>query len=134
MVTQVNGIDHVNIISGNLDATAHFYERLLGLRPAATRDASDTFSRGWLYDSHNRPILHLRAYNAERDGIPDRKSLPTGSIDHVALACSDFTATLQRCEEMELAIRVNDQKYGKLRQIFLHDPNNVLLELNFGEE
>ena len=57
--------------------------------------------------------------------------MPTGSIDHVALACDDFAGIVRRCEELGVAHRVNDRKDADLRQVFVTDPNNVTLELNF---
>ena len=40
----------------------------------------------------------------------------------------------RRCQELGIAHRLNDRKHGELRQIFLTDPNNVALELNFAGE
>ena len=33
--------------------------------------------------------------------------------------------------QLGVAHRVNDRKFGDLRQVFVTDPNNVVLELNF---
>lgn len=127
---QVTGIDHVNIIAADLDETARFYASLLGLRAAEIPDAPAGFDGRWLYDATDRPIIHLMAWNAQRHAGLDRGSA-SGSIDHVALACKDFAGTVRRCEELGVAHRVNDRKFGDLRQVFVTDPNNVTLELNF---
>lgn len=126
---QVKGIDHVNIIAKDLDATVAFYERLFGFtveRP----DFGGGFQGCWLTDETGRAPIHLMAWNAERHGA-DRGSA-TGSIDHVALACDDFDGLLQRCEELGVEHQVNDRRIGNFRQIFVTDPNEVTLELNFG--
>lgn len=128
---QVKGLDHVNIIAADLDETAGFYEALLGLRSGRPPNAPASFDGRWLFDIANRPIIHVMAYREERHGKAERRNMPTGSIDHVALACQDFDGTLQRCEELNVEHRVNDRRFGNLRQIFVTDPNNVLLELNF---
>ena len=130
---QVKGIDHVNIIAADLDETARFYESLLGLRPAKIPNAPAGFDGRWLYDAAERPIIHLMAWNAERHAGLDRGSA-CGSIDHVALACEDFAGTVRRCQELGLEHRVNDRKFGELRQVFVTDPNDVTLELNFAGE
>ena len=127
---QVTGIDHVNIIAADLDETARFYASLLGLRPAEIPNAPAGFDGRWLYDATDRPIIHLMAWNAQRHAGLNRGSA-SGSIDHVALACKDFAGTVRRCEELGVAHRVNDRKFGDLRQVFGTDPNNVTLELNF---
>lgn len=131
---QVKGLDHVNIIAADLDETARFYEGLLGLRAGTPPSAPAGFAGRWLFDVADRPIIHVMAYNEERHGKGERRHMPTGSIDHIALACQDFSGTLRRCEELDVAHRVNDRRFGNLRQIFVTDPNNVLLELNFTED
>ena len=130
---QVRGIDHVNIIAADLDETARFYETVLGLRSERIPRAPAGFDGRWLYDAADRPIIHLMGHHPERHAGRDTAGL-TGSIDHVALACVDFTGMQSRLEDLGIAHRVNDRKYGELRQIFLTDPNNVSLELNFAGE
>lgn len=130
----VKGLDHINIIAADLDETANFYESLLGLRSGRPPNVPEGFAGRWLFDVTDRPIIHVMAYNEERHGQGDRRSMPTGSIDHVALACEDFDGTRRRCAELDIPHRVNDRAFGNLRQIFVTDPNNVTLELNFAED
>ena len=127
---QVKGLDHVNIIATDLDETIRFYQEVLGFRFGA-RPSGMNFAGGWLLDAADRPIIHLITYDPARHGPTERRAMPTGSIDHVALACQDFAGTLRRCEELGIDHRVSDRKYGDLRQVFITDPNNVTLELNF---
>lgn len=127
---QIKGLDHVNIIAADLDETTRFYETVLGFRYGG-RPAEMNFPGGWLYDQDERPIIHVMMYDPERHGETARKAMPTGSIDHVALACEGFAGMIERCEALGIAHRVNDRKFGDLRQIFVTDPNNVSLELNF---
>lgn len=126
----VRGLDHVNIIAADLDETARFYESALGFKYGG-RPSEMNFAGGWLYDENDRPIIHVMTFDPERHGDQDRRAMPTGSIDHVALACADFAGTVRRCEELGIPHRVNDRKYGDFRQVFVTDPNNVTLELNF---
>jgi catechol 2,3-dioxygenase-like lactoylglutathione lyase family enzyme len=125
----VQGLDHVNIIADDLDETGRFYEDLLGLR-YTPRPGEMDFRGAWLMDAAGQPIIHLMTWNAERHAGFERGTA-TGAIDHVALACEDFEGTLARCAELGVEHRVNDRKYGDLRQIFVRDPNKVMLELNF---
>ncbi len=126
----VRGLDHVNIITRDLDATVGFYQALLGLRAGRNPNIPPGHDGRWLHDETGRPILHLMAFAAQRHGSRDCAG-ETGSIDHVALECDGFDAMLLRCHELGVDHRVNDRKYGDLRQIFVTDPNNVMLELNF---
>ena len=126
----VKGVDHVNIIASDLDETAKFYADLLGLTRGETPGAAMGFKGAWLLDDAGQAIIHVMAWHEERHAGLDRGSA-TGSIDHVALSCEGFADMLQRCEELGLEHSVNDRKFGDLRQIFVTDPNNVKLELNF---
>lgn len=126
---QVKGLDHVNIIADDLDETARFYESLLGLRAGELPGGMD-FRGAWLHDANGRAIIHLMTWNSDRHAGLDRGSA-TGAIDHVALACEDFAGMLERCAALGIEHRVNDRKYGDVRQIFVTDPNQVKLELNF---
>ena len=126
----VNGLDHVNIIAADLAETTRFYEAVLGFRYGA-RPSEMNFAGGWFYDTADRPIIHVIVYDPARHGATERRAMPTGSIDHVALSCEDFVGMVRRCEQLGVAHRINDRKYGDLRQVFITDPNNVTLELNF---
>lgn len=126
---KVNGLNHVNIVAADLDKTIGFYETVLGMQAREIPMAPAGFGGRWIFDEADQPIIHVQAYNPERHGA--RKEGPTGSIDHVALTCSDFEGMLRRCEELGLDHRVNDRQFGNLRQVFVTDPDNVVLELNF---
>ena len=126
---KVNGLNHVNIVAADLDKTIGFYESVLGMKAREIPMAPAGFGGRWIFDEADQPIIHVQAYNPERHGA--RKEGPTGSIDHVALTCSDFEGMLRRCQELELEHRVNDRQFGDLRQVFVTDPDNVVLELNF---
>ncbi len=128
---RVKGIDHVNIIAADLQETERFYEILLGLRPQRMDALLPGFEGRWLFDAHERPIIHLMKFDPERHGAAERRAMPTGSIDHVALACEDFAGMLSRCEALGVEHRVNDRQHAGFMQIFVTDPNNVRLELNF---
>ena len=128
---QVKGLDHVNIIASDLDATVAFYGDLLGFRAEPTPGAPMGFQGRWLVDGSGRPSIHLMEWNEQRHAGLERGSA-TGSIDHVALVCDDFDGMVRRCEELGVEHRVNDRQFGNFRQVFVTDPNNVTLELNFG--
>lgn len=126
----IHGLDHVNIATDRLEETADFYATVLGLskgeRPAIAA------SGYWMCDADGQAIVHLMAHDPAAPlfagHVPGNK---TAAIHHVALRCTGFAETLARIEALGLEHRVNDRKYGDLRQVFLTDPNNINLELNF---
>lgn len=128
----VNGVDHVNILTDDLEATASFYEQVLGL----ARSENPTIAKGiagyWMRDAAGQAIVHLvdritagTRYEAYHPGQP------TNALHHFALRCTGFAETVARIEQRGLAHRVAEHPTLGLRQVFLVDPNAVNLELNF---
>lgn len=132
---QVSGIDHVNILTDDLEATACFYEQLLCLRRSENPAVRMGISGYWMRDSTDHPIIHLvdrlSASGRYEDYHPGQ---PTNALHHVALRCEGFAATCLRLEDMGVDYRVNDFQHLGLKQIFVTDPNAVNLELNFSAE
>ena len=129
---QVSGIDHVNILTTDLDGTAGFYEELLGLERSENLGITVAFHGAWMRDSSGQAIVHL----VWKDPASDRyegyePGQPTNAVHHVAFRCEGFQAMRDKLDAMGLDYRVNDRKHGTVRQIFLTDPNAVNLELNF---
>ena len=126
---QVNGVNHINLVTGDLAATIAFYEALLEMKAQPIPVAPAGFNGSWICDAQNNPIIHVQGYNPERHG--ELKAGLTGALDHVAFTCVGFDATKARCEELGIEYRVNDRQFGDLRQVFVTDPNGISLELNY---
>ncbi len=126
----VVGIDHVNIVTTDLAGTVAFYAGLLGLTEGDIPGFGRSMSGCWLSDSAGQAVIHLQAHDPARHGL---RHIPedTGAIDHVAFVCSDFAGLLRYCAEAGLVHRVSEVPAMDLRQIFVTDPNNVVVELNF---
>ena len=129
---QVEALDHVNIITDDLDGTAKFYEELLGLERRDAPPPLTPETATWMYDAEDRGIIHINSLDCIR--AYDREVKPgelTGALHHVALRLTGY-------EEMKAKLDAKGADYQEnlveaigLRQIFTADPNNVLLELNF---
>jgi catechol 2,3-dioxygenase-like lactoylglutathione lyase family enzyme len=126
---QVLGVNHINIVAGDLAATCEFYEQLLGMHAQPIPVAPPGFDGCWITDAQGNPIVHVQAHNAERHG--ELKRGLNGALDHVSLTCEGFADTKARCEALGIEYRVNDRQFGDLRQVFVLDPNGVSLELNY---
>src|SRR6516225_9950654 len=101
MSMSVGMLDHYNVSTRNLRDTVRFYEEALGL-VNGPRPPFD-FPGAWLY-SEGHPVLHLNDISPTVKPHLTRKGVP---------------------------FRVNEVPNSSRRQIFLTDPNNVLIELNF---
>ncbi len=128
---KVNWLDHINIIAPDIRATASFYAELLGLE---TRDAPPPLTpetARWMYDDTGRAIIHINSLDCPRTFEREVMRGPTGSIHHVAFNCAGYDEMVARLAAHGLKSQINTVEAIGLRQIFVMDPNDVLLELNF---
>ena len=124
MKMSVGVLDHYNVSTRKLKETVQFYEGVLGLENGA-RPPFD-FPGAWLY-SEGHPVLHLNDIaGTDRQQRPD-----FGVIDHVAFGSHGFEAMKKHLSGKGIDYRVNVVPNSTRRQIFLRDPNNVEIELNY---
>ena len=129
---KVEALDHVNIITDDLDGTARFYADLLGLERRDGPPPLTPQTAQWMYDDAGRAIIHINSLDCVR--AYDREITPgdlTGALHHVALRLTGYEETLERLKARGADFQENFVAAIGLRQIFTADPNNVLLELNF---
>ena len=129
---RVGSLDHVNIITHDLTGSARFYADLLDLEIRDGPPPLKPEEVQWLHDDAGRPVIHLNTVGAFTP--LDREPMPgadTGALHHVAFRCEGAAEMLARLEERGLAYALNEVASINLRQIFVEDPNGVLLELNF---
>lgn len=119
-------IHHVAIKTDDVDATVAFYNDVIGSRSVARPDFD--FPGAWL--QLGETMFHIcGGWAAEnKDGAIDRGG---AAIDHIALAARDFDGMKNRVEDAGLDWRQNEVAEAGLWQLFVHDPNGVLIELNF---
>jgi len=145
----VRRLDHVNVLTRDLPGTIAFYEDLLEMK-ARPAPSGDIKRAAWIYDDGDLPILHVQAVDPaqpEAKFADIRKRLgeligrldldrlkDTGSVEHVALECLDYDRVRKRCEDRGIEVRLNYVERNRLRQIFIRDPNGVILELNFRDD
>ncbi|QJB68667.1 VOC family protein [Parasphingorhabdus halotolerans] len=132
---KINALDHVNIITDDLEGTSRFFVDIfdLDLRDGPAHLSPEHVK--WLYDDNDRAIFHINAKEMQQAYQRETQSGPTtGAIHHVALDCSDHKAFIRRLEEHDIDYRMNDIASIKLKQIFFAETNGVLLELNFRGE
>jgi catechol 2,3-dioxygenase-like lactoylglutathione lyase family enzyme len=131
---QVNALDHVNIITADLDGTARFYSETLGLQRRNAPPPLTSDNAQWMYDGDGRAIVHINSLDCPRAYDREVRPGPTGALHHVALKCTGYGTLLARLRDRGLDYRLNEVPAVRLRQIFTLDPNGVLLELNFFAE
>ena len=128
---KVNALDHVNIITADLEGTARFYAEVFDLERRNSPPPLTPDDAQWMCDGEGRAIIHINSLDCPRTYERDVMPGPTGSIHHVALNCSGYDEVIGRLDARELSYQVNVIEAVGLRQVFSMDPNGVLLELNF---
>ena len=124
MTMSVGKLDHYNVSTRKLEETVQFYEDVLGFENGARPPFP--FPGAWLY-SAGHPVLHINDIsNTDRQQRPD-----SGVIDHVAFGSRGFEAMKKHLAGKGIEHRVNLVPNSTRCQIFLRDPNNVELELNY---
>jgi catechol 2,3-dioxygenase-like lactoylglutathione lyase family enzyme len=128
---RVEALDHVNIITADVAGTARFYAELFELEPRDGPPPLTHENARWMYDEGGRAIVHINSLDCPRSYEREVRAGPTGALHHVALRCSGYEELRARLKQRRIAHQLNDVTAVRLRQIFLLDPNQVLLELNF---
>ena len=120
----VGMLDHFNIRTRKLDDTVRFYEDILGLQNGDRPNFS--FPGAWMY-SEGRPVVHL----VDISPTDEQQKPDSGVVHHVAFASRDFNGMKARLASKGMAFDTRQVPGGELWQIFVRDPNGVMIELNY---
>ena len=130
----VTSLNHYLIVSKNLERSKKFYQQVLGLELAERPDFG--FPGYWLKTGDNI-CVHLASQDANK--IRDQfllKKHPrgtngSGSVDHIAFLAQNPEEVRTRIQKNKVEMHFRSFPDAKLFQIFLKDPDNVTIELNF---
>jgi catechol 2,3-dioxygenase-like lactoylglutathione lyase family enzyme len=120
----VGVIDHFNIRTRNLGATVRFYEDALGLENGPRPNFA--FPGAWLY-SEGRAVVHL----VDISPTDEPQKPDSGVVHHVAFVSQGFHGMKQRLQSKGIEFEAREVPGGDLWQIFITDPNGVMIELNY---
>jgi catechol 2,3-dioxygenase-like lactoylglutathione lyase family enzyme len=119
----IDGFQHVNIRTADVERARDFYERALGLRVG---DRPPFASVGyWLYLG-DTPVVHLVQL-----GHDETRAQGSGRLDHVAFHGVDLEATRRTLQAAAIPFREAVVPRDQTVQIFIHDPDGLKIELNF---
>lgn len=124
MGMSVGVLDHFNIRTRKLDDTVRFYEDILGLEKGPRPDFA--FPGAWMY-SEGKAVVHL--VDISRTEEPQKPD--SGVVHHVAFVSRGFADMQQRLESRKFKYEARQVPGGDLWQIFVDDPNGVMIELNY---
>jgi catechol 2,3-dioxygenase-like lactoylglutathione lyase family enzyme len=130
----VRKLDHVNLRTPLLAETCAFFRDLLDMTVTPPPGVPDTCRGAWICDGEGHPAVHLVdasvRIGGDKGGLECERS-GTGVLHHVAFECDDYEAMLDRMTGRGLDPRRAEIPEIGLRQLFIKDPNGMLVELNF---
>jgi len=132
----ITELNHFLLVAKNLERTKKFYENVLGMKVAERPDFG--FPGYWL-SANGEICVHLasQAPNKIRDQFLLKKhpkgTNGSGSVDHIAFLAQNPTEVRSRIQKnkVEMHFRSFPDAKPPLFQIFLKDPDDVTIELNF---
>jgi len=131
----VSHIEHVLVQTADIAKTRDWYVRVLGFEAGYTPDFK--FPVCWLYLG-DRDVIHITeggvAVSENRKKYVGQQSQAlsgTGVIDHVAFRCSGLSEMLQHLRRLNIPFTQRQVDDQGLFQLFLMDPNDIKIELNF---
>jgi catechol 2,3-dioxygenase-like lactoylglutathione lyase family enzyme len=120
----VGVLDHFNIRTRKLTDTVRFYESILGLEKGPRPNFA--FPGAWMY-SEGKAVVHLVDISATNE--PQKPD--SGVVHHVAFASTGFDGMADRLKSRGMPFEARQVPGGELWQIFVNDPNGVMIELNY---
>lgn len=131
----ISTLDHVNIRTTRMAESLRFYEQVLEMQAAPAPGAADMAVGAWIHSEDGRPVIHLNAAPQGADFLGEERDWAalngSAQIHHIALRCTQYAATRTRLEAAGLPLQFNEVPQVGLRQIFVRDPNDILIEMNF---
>jgi len=122
MDTQIDSLDHITIITNNIESTMHFYIKIIGLSEDESRPPFK-FNGAWL-SVNNRAIVHIVENN---DHVYENKK-PT--LDHIAFRVLDIEKMKNILNKNTIDFIEQKTPDGKVHQLFIKDPNGIKIELS----
>jgi catechol 2,3-dioxygenase-like lactoylglutathione lyase family enzyme len=119
-------LEHFTIRCRDLEHTRDFYSGVLGLTVGPRPNFN--FAGYWLYAGET-PVVHLVADEGAVGARDDGES--TGRLDHIAFRGENFDAMVALLDAQGIAFRRTTVPGFRLRQLFVRDPDGILVELNF---
>lgn len=130
----ITELNHYLLVAQDLERTKDFYQKVLGLELAERPDFG--FPGYWLKTGEDI-CVHLASQepNETRDLFLLKKHPKgtggSGSVDHIAFLAKDPREVRERIQKNNVQMHFRSFPDARLFQIFLKDPDDVTIELNF---
>ena len=122
MSNLLDSLDHITIITKDLDETKIFYINVLGMKIDNNRPPFD-FDGAWLA-LNERPVVHI-IVNEEHSNSSYKPTL-----DHVAFRANNIESIKKRLDRYDISYEEKITPDNQVHQIFIVDPNGIKIELS----
>lgn len=134
-------LNHFSIRTVDINATADFFNQVVGLSEGPRPPFP--FPGKWLYagdtSDYGNAVVHLigidlndpaglKGYLGDRD-LSSLKG--SGAVDHVAFFITGLEEKISLLNRLNVPFRERSVPLLKLHQLFIDDPNGVVIELNY---
>lgn len=139
----IQKLAHYSIRTTDLEASRKFYTEVMGFKVGYRPDFK--FPGLWLYrggDESEFGIVHIidvnlkdrEAVNAYLGDKPADNLQGTGTLDHIAFFATGLTEMRERLAHLKVEFIERTVPSLGLHQVFLTDPSDVTIELNYSSE
>lgn len=125
---KISHIDHFSIATPDLEATRAFYCDVLGME-VGPRPAALTSTGYWFYCGE-KALIHVVEQKDKTVEPPPVTLAGSGVNDHIALTVGDSAGLVDEIKARGLAYWDRLLADRGLYQVFVRDPNGVIIELN----
>jgi len=127
----ITHMQHYMVLSKDLEQTRHFYCDVLGLR-TGPRPPFD-FDGLWIYVG-DVAVVHVAGQSSYEDtgrltGVAVERH-GSGSVDHIAFAADNWDELVASFDQHGVKYRASQVPGRPLRQLFVHDPDGIQIEIN----
>ena len=124
----VRTIDHIAVIAQDLEASRHFYEDTLGMKPVPR--PAFPFEGLWFQAGQTQIHVILANQEAGPAGQPPFGGTMTSRGHHMAFELADCAEAVAKLREANIEIVAGPQsRPDGFQQVYIHDPDGYLVEL-----
>jgi catechol 2,3-dioxygenase-like lactoylglutathione lyase family enzyme len=134
-------LNHFSIRSLDLEKTVQFFSEVLDLKPGPRPNFP--FPGAWLYNGdtsdYSNSVVHIIAIDKNDPaglkqylGDRDASSLQgSGAVDHIAFFTTGLSKMIAHLKQLSVPYRERTVPSLNLHQVFVDDPNGIVIELNY---
>jgi catechol 2,3-dioxygenase-like lactoylglutathione lyase family enzyme len=129
----ITHMQHYMVLSKDLEKTRAFYEDVLGLK-VGPRPPFD-FDGYWIYTGDVAAVHVAGQASYAKSGRSPASAREaarhgSGSVDHIAFAATNYDELIASFKKHGVPYRATVVPGSDLRQLFVHDPDGIQIEIN----